>query len=167
MADVHTRAQRSFNMSRIKGKNTKPEMLVRKFLHANGFRYRLHDKKLPGKPDIVLKKYKTVIFVNGCYWHGHTNCKYFTIPKTRAKWWRDKINVNKRNDEKTINLLRKDRWQVLIIWTCKLKQKKLEKTLNSLKKKFSQNWTIQCKRRKMKTVKSALLSTKIIGVADK
>ena len=139
MADVHDKKTRSYNMSRIKGKNTKPEMLVRKFLHANGFRYRLHDKKLPGKPDIVLKKYKTVIFVNGCYWHGHTNCKYFTIPKTRAKWWRDKINVNKRNDEKTINLLRKDRWQVLIIWTCKLKQKKLEKTLNSLKKKFSQN----------------------------
>jgi DNA mismatch endonuclease (patch repair protein) len=87
MADVHTKKQRSFNMSRIKGKDTKPEMLVRKFLHANGFRYKLHDKKLPGKPDIVLPKYNTVIFVHGCFWHGHTNCKYFKIPQTRTQWW--------------------------------------------------------------------------------
>ena len=74
MADVHTKEQRSFNMSRIKGKNTKPEMLVRRFLHANGFRYHLHDKTLPGKPDIVLPKYKTVIFIHGCFWHGHIGC---------------------------------------------------------------------------------------------
>ena len=77
MADVHDKATRSYNMSRIKSKNTKPEILVRKFLFANCFRYRLNDKKLPGKPDIVLPKYKTVIFVNGCFWHGHENCKYF------------------------------------------------------------------------------------------
>ena len=90
MADVHDTATRSFNMSRIKGKNTKPEMLVRNFLHAHGYRYRLHDKKLPGKPDIVLPKYKTAIFVHGCFWHGHTNCKYFVVPKTRTEWWRNK-----------------------------------------------------------------------------
>jgi DNA mismatch endonuclease (patch repair protein) len=85
MADVHNKETRSYNMSRIKGKNTKPEMLVRKFLHANGFRYRLHVKNLPGKPDIVLPKYKTVIFIHGCFWHGHENCKYFVVPKTRTE----------------------------------------------------------------------------------
>src|SRR5437868_4217727 len=83
MADVHSKETRSYNMSQIKGTNTKPEMLVRKFLHAQGFRYKLHDKTLPGKPDIVLPKYKTVIFIHGCFWHRHTNCKYFVIPKTR------------------------------------------------------------------------------------
>ena len=94
-------------MSRIKGKNTKPEMLVRKFLHANGYRYRLHDKKLPGKPDIVLPKYKTVIFVHGCFWHGHKDCKYFVVPKTRTEWWLNKINGNIANDVKPLKALRK------------------------------------------------------------
>ena len=100
MADVHTKAIRSYNMSRIKGKDTKPEMLVRRFLHANAFRYKLHDKSLPGKPDIVLPKYKTVIFVHGCFWHGHSNCKYFVVPKTRTDWWLNKINGNISNDTK-------------------------------------------------------------------
>ncbi len=94
MADVHNKATRSFNMSRIKGKDTKPEMLVREFLHANGYRYKLHDKKLPGKPDIVLPKYKTVIFVHGCFWHGHANCRYFVVPQTRTQWWTGKIIPN-------------------------------------------------------------------------
>lgn len=137
MADVHTSQQRSYNMSRIKGKDTKPEMLVRKFLHANGYRYKLHDKKLPGKPDIVLPKYKTVIFVNGCFWHGHTNCKYFTIPKSRTKWWSTKINGNKVNDAKAIKALKKGGWRMITVWTCKLKPTKAEKTLNSLLKKIS------------------------------
>jgi len=123
-------------MSRIKGKDTKPEMLVRKFLHANGYRYKLHDKKLPGKPDIVLPKYHTVIFVHGCFWHGHTNCKYFTVPKTRTKWWTDKINGNKANDEKAIKALKKDGWKVITVWECQLKSAKAEKTLNSLLKKI-------------------------------
>jgi len=87
MADVHNKEQRRFNMQQIKGKNTKPEMLVRKFLHANGYRYKLHDKKLPGRPDMVLPKYQTVIFVHGCFWHGHANCKYFVVPKTNTQWW--------------------------------------------------------------------------------
>ena len=86
MADVHSKATRSFNMSKIKGKDTKPEMLVRKFLHANGFRYRLHVKDLPGKPDIVLPKYKTVILIHGCFWHIHKDCKYFVVPKTKTDW---------------------------------------------------------------------------------
>ncbi len=94
MADVHTKEIRSKNMAAIKGKNTRPEMLVRRFLHANGFRYKLHDKSLPGKPDIILPKYKTVIFVHGCFWHGHEGCKYYVVPKTRTEWWLNKINGN-------------------------------------------------------------------------
>ena len=104
MADVHSKEIRSYNMSQIKGKNTKPEMLVRKFLHTNGFRYRLHVKNLPGKPDIVLPKYKTVVFVHGCFWHGHAHCKYFVVPKTRTDWWLNKINSNITNDAKAIKL---------------------------------------------------------------
>ena len=105
MADVHTKPQRSYNMSRIKGKDTKPEMLVRKLLHAQGYRYKLNDKTLPGKPDIVLPKYKTVIFIHGCFWHGHKNCKYFTIPNTKREWWTEKINKNIANDIKAVKLL--------------------------------------------------------------
>jgi DNA mismatch endonuclease (patch repair protein) len=137
MADVHDKKTRSYNMSQIKGKNTKPEMLVRKFLHANGFRYSLHNKKLPGKPDIVLPKYKTIIFIHGCFWHGHKNCKYFVVPKTRTKWWVDKINHNKANDAKAIRALRKEGWKVMAIWECRLKSIKSEKTLFSLLKKLS------------------------------
>jgi len=136
MADVHNTATRSYNMSQIKGKNTKPEILVRKFLFANGFRYRLHDKKLPGKPDIVLPKYKTVIFVNGCFWHGHKNCKYFTVPKTRTKWWSDKIKSNQRNDKKNIKLLIKDGWHVITLWQCDLKGGKADSTLSRLCKEI-------------------------------
>ena len=86
MADVHSPATCSYNMSRIRATDTKPEMLVRRYLHARGFRYRLHVKELPGKPDIVLPKYKTVIFIHGCFWHGHEGCKYFVVPKTRTEW---------------------------------------------------------------------------------
>ncbi len=136
MADVHNRATRSYNMSRIKGKDTKPEMLVRKFLHTNGYRYKLHDKKLPGKPDIVLPKYKTVIFVHGCFWHWHANCKYFVAPKTRTKWWLNKIHGNKANDEKAIKALKKDGWKVITVWECKIKPTKVEKTLTSILKKL-------------------------------
>lgn len=136
MADVHTKEIRSYNMSRIKGKNTKPEMLVRSFLHAQGFRYKLHDKNLPGKPDIVLPKYKTVIFVNGCFWHGHKNCKYFVVPKTRTEWWLNKIKGNISNDQKASKALKKERWKVIIIWECRLKSAKIKKTLNSLLSNF-------------------------------
>lgn len=132
MADVHTKKQRSYNMSRIKGKDTKPEMLVRKFLFAHGYRYKLHDKKMPGKPDIVLLKYKAVIFVHGCFWHGHTNCKYFKIPQTRTQWWTDKINTNKVNDAKAVKALKKDGVKVITVWECKLKPAKVEKTLQKI-----------------------------------
>lgn len=136
MADVHDKKTRSYNMSRIRSGNTKPEMLVRKFLHANGFRYSLHKKSLPGKPDIVLPKYKTVIFIHGCFWHGHTNCKYFVIPKTRADWWLNKINTNKANDEKAVKALKKDGWKVITVWECGLKPTKAKKTLSSLLQKL-------------------------------
>lgn len=132
MADVHTKEQRSFNMSQIKSKNTKPEMLVRRFLHAHGFRYKLHDKTLPGKPDIVLPKYKTVIFIHGCFWHGHKDCKYFVVPKTRTDWWMNKINGNIANDKKAITALKKEGWKIIVLWECDLKPKTFEKTLNKL-----------------------------------
>lgn len=137
MADVHDKDTRSYNMSRIKGKDTKPEMLVRKFLHANGYRYRLHVKDMPGKPDIVLPKYKTVIFVHGCFWHGHENCKYFTIPKTKSEWWEAKISGNIANDIKAMDMLIQSGWQIITIWTCELKPKTHEQTLNKLIKQLS------------------------------
>ena len=137
MADVHDKKTRSFNMSRIRSQDTKPEMLVRKFLHANGFRYSLHNKNLPGKPDIVLRKYKTIIFIHGCFWHGHANCKYFVIPKTRTKWWTDKIFTNKANDEKAVKALRKDGWKVITVWECALKHSNQKKTLNKILQKLS------------------------------
>ncbi len=123
-------------MAAIKGKNTKPEMLVRRFLHANGFRYTLHDKTLPGKPDIVLPKYKTVIFVHGCFWHGHKNCKYFVVPKTRTDWWLNKISGNIANDVKATNALKKDGWKIINLWECNLRPARVEKTLNALLKKL-------------------------------
>lgn len=136
MADVHNQQTRSYNMSQIKGKNTKPEMLVRKFLFAHGYRYKLHDKKLPGKPDIVLPKYKTVIFVHGCFWHGHANCKYYVVPKTRTDWWLNKINRNIANDAKAVKALKKDGWKIITIWECKLKPVSIQLTLDSLLKKL-------------------------------
>lgn len=132
MADVHNKETRSYNMSRIKGKNTKPEMLVRTFLHAQGFRYRIHAKNLPGKPDIVLPKYKTVIFVHGCFWHGHENCKYFVVPKTRTEWWLNKINGNVENDKKAFAALSNLGWKVIEIWECQLKPTECVKTLQQL-----------------------------------
>ena len=132
MTDVHNKKTRSYNMSRIKGKNTKPEMLVRKFLHKNGFRYRLNYSKLPGKPDIVLPKYKTVIFINGCFWHGHKGCKFFVIPKTRTEWWIKKIKGTIERDEIKIKELEKIGWVVKTLWECELKPEKRTKTLEDL-----------------------------------
>ena len=132
MTDVHDKKIRSYNMSRIKGKNTKPEMLVRKFLHKNGYRYRLNYSRLPGKPDIVLPKYKSVIFINGCFWHGHKGCNYFVVPKTRTEWWVEKINGTIERDEIKINELEKKGWSVKTLWECELKPEKRTKTLDSL-----------------------------------
>ena len=137
MADVHDKETRSRNMAAIKSKNTKPEILVRKFLHKHGFRYRLHVKDLPGKPDIVLPKYKTVIFVHGCFWHGHEGCKYYVVPKTRTEWWLNKINGNIGNDKKAYEALKAEGWNVIEVWECDLKPASLETTLTNLIKLFS------------------------------
>lgn len=132
MADVHSKETRSYNMSRIKSKNTKPEMLVRQFLHKNGFRYRLHVKTLPGKPDIVLPKYKTVIFIHGCFWHGHEGCRYYVVPKTRTEWWLNKIQGNATNDTKTEVLLKESGWKIIKIWECELKKGSLDTKFTQL-----------------------------------
>lgn len=115
MADVHDKKTRSFNMSRIRGKDTKPEMIVRKYLFSKGFRYKLHDKLLAGKPDLVFPKLKTVIFIHGCYWHGHDGCRYFVIPKTRTDWWLDKIGKNKIRDTENLRKLKKEGWKVITV----------------------------------------------------
>ena len=132
MADVHTPAQRSYNMSRVKSKDTKPELTVRKFLHGHGFRYRLHDKTLPGTPDLVLPKYKTVIFVHGCFFHGHDNCRYFVVPKTRTDWWLNKINTNKRHDAENESKLVSQGWEIITIFECELRPKVREGRLQNL-----------------------------------
>ena len=119
-------------MSRIKGKDTKPELLARKYLHARGLRFRLHDKKLPGKPDIVLPKYRTVIQVHGCFWHKHEGCKYFVVPKTRTEWWLEKISKTARNDKDNLVKLEQLGWRTIVIWSCELKPKNIENTLKSL-----------------------------------
>lgn len=132
MADVHSSETRSYNMSRIRNKDTKPEELVRKYLFSKGFRYRKNDARLPGKPDIVLPKYKTVVFVNGCFWHGHTGCRYFVWPKNNSELWREKIIGNIARDQKNYELLRALGWHVFVIWECELKRSVMEKTLDSL-----------------------------------
>ena len=134
MADVHDADTRSYNMSCVKSKNTKPEIWVRKYLFACGFRYRINVKKLPGTPDIVLPKYKTAIFVNGCFWHGHKNCRYFVIPKTRTEWWLDKINRDIDRDQANILALKKSGWRVITIWECQLKPAIRDDTLLNLSK---------------------------------
>ncbi|QJW92471.1 DNA mismatch endonuclease Vsr (plasmid) [Spirosoma taeanense] len=132
MADVHTPEQRSFNMSRVKSKDTKPELMVRKFLHAHGFRYKLHDNTLPGKPDIVLPKYKTVIFVHGCFYHGHEGCRYFVVPKTRTEWWLNKINGNRLRDAANNARISEANWRIVTVFECELKPKSRQLTLQNL-----------------------------------
>ena len=132
MADNHTPEIRSYNMSRIKAKDTKPEEKVRKYLFAQGFRYRKNDKRLPGKPDIVLPKYKTVIFVNGCFWHKHDNCKKFVWPKSNIEYWQKKILRNVERDKSEHEELEKLGWKVIVVWECKLKKQDFEDTMIKL-----------------------------------
>lgn len=129
--DVHDKKTRSYNMSRIKNKKNKPEELVAKFLFAHGFRYRRNVKYLPGTPDIVLKKYRTVIFVNGCFWHMH-ECQYFVWPVNNAEFWKKKLQANKARDEHEQSLLKELGWNLIIIWECQLKHGNAEKTLDNL-----------------------------------
>lgn len=139
MTDVHNAETRSYNMSQIRSKNTKPEVTLRKELFANGFRFRIHAKDLPGKPDIVLKKYQTVIFVHGCFWHGHKDCKYFVVPKTRTEWWMNKITGNQQNDIKNRAILKQDGWNVIDVFECELKKDKITTTINQLIKDLKKN----------------------------
>jgi DNA mismatch endonuclease, patch repair protein len=136
MADVVTKEKRSEVMSKIRSTNTKPELLVRKFLFSQGFRFRLHDKKLPSRPDIKLSKYSCLIFVNGCFWHGHKNCRNYVMPKTNKKFWYGKIENNVKRDHKNLNELKKMGWKIIIIWECQLRIKKRGKTLNNLHNKI-------------------------------
>lgn len=133
--DVHSKEIRSYNMSRIKSSNTKPEEIVRKYLFSKGFRYRKNDKRLPGTPDIVLPKYKTVIFVNGCFWHGHEGCRFFVVPKTNTEFWVNKIEANKQRDSRKTNDLQSLGWKVIVVWECQLKSKKLNDTLCNIESK--------------------------------
>ncbi|HEY0502907.1 MAG TPA: very short patch repair endonuclease [Lysobacter sp.] len=120
MADILTPEQRSAQMSRIRGADTKIELLVRRALHARGFRYRLGGAGLPGRPDIVLPKYRTVVFVHGCFWHGH-NCHLFRLPKTRSEFWREKIASNRRRDMRSLVELKNSGWRPLEVWECSLR----------------------------------------------
>lgn len=137
--DVHNKEKRSYNMSRIKGRNTKPEEIVAKYLFSQGFRYRRNVKKLPGTPDIVLKKYKTVIFVNGCFWHMHEGCKYFVWPKDNSEFWKNKLLANKERDEKDKKEIEELGWKVIVVWECQLKKAERERTLNWLVEKIRED----------------------------
>lgn len=142
MADVLSPEQRHRNMVAIKGKNTKPELVVRRFLHSKGLRYRLHDSRLPGKPDLVFPKYKVVIFVQGCFWHGHAGCRFFRIPGTRTEFWQKKINSNIARDAQNREKLEQQGWKVIFIWECQLKHEK-DNILEMLYSKIIRNKNIK------------------------
>lgn len=131
MVDHLTPEERSRNMAAIRSKNTKPELIVRSLLHRQGFRFRLHKKGLPGNPDLVLPKYKTVIFVHGCFWHRHKGCKDCTTPKTRTEYWLDKFNKNVERDRRVQQELKDLGWRIIIIWQCEIKD--LDKLLEKIK----------------------------------
>lgn len=120
-SDVHDPETRSYNMSRIRGKNTKPEVKLRSLLHRAGFRFRIHDSRLPGKPDIVLPKYRSVVFVNGCFWHRHEGCKYCTNPSTRKDFWDKKFSDTVQRDRAVKKQLEEAGWDVFVVWECELK----------------------------------------------
>lgn len=125
--DTASSEQRHYNMSQIRGKDTKPELLVRRYLFSRGLRYRKNDKRLPGHPDLVFPKYKAVVFVNGCFWHGHVGCKYFVLPKTNTDFWENKISRNVARDEQIHEKLKTLGWYIIIVWECELKKDKNNK----------------------------------------
>lgn len=124
--------RRHYNMSRIRGKDTKPEMLVRRFLFSEGFRFRKNDSRYPGHPDIVLPKYRTMVFVNGCFWHGHEGCRHYTVPKTNTQFWTAKIERNKARDRRDFETLTLSGWNVIVIWECQLEKNERQATLDAL-----------------------------------
>ena len=132
MSDIYSKQKRSLIMSKISNKNTKPEILIRKLLYSLGYRFRLHKKELPGKPDIVLPKHKKVIFVNGCFWHGHNKCVRSKLPLTNKKFWSDKIAKNKKKDRSNFIRLKKLGWNYLVIWQCEISKKNFNKLTNKI-----------------------------------
>ena len=139
MSDRHTPEQRHKNMAAIHSASTKPELLLRKSLWRLGFRYRVNDKRLPGKPDIVLPKYRTVIFVHGCFWHGHKDCKNYTVPKTNTDFWTAKIARNQQRDQDTWRQLEAKGWAIIIVWECELKRSRLPETVTSVATQIHKN----------------------------
>ena len=137
--DRITKEKRHYNMSRIRGKDTTPELKVRGRLFADKFRYRLNVRSLPGTPDIVLPKYRTCIFVNGCFWHGHKGCKYYTVPKTNSEFWIQKIRKNQERDIISITRLESLNWSVITIWECELKPKSLDDTMSKIESELQTN----------------------------
>jgi len=122
MADVHSKETRSYNMSRIHSKDTKPEILVRKYLFSQGLRYRKNDKRYPGHPDLVFPKYETIVFINSCFWHKHVGCPHFVLPKSNIEFWSAKLETNMQRDERNISSLCSDGWNVIVIWECELRK---------------------------------------------
>lgn len=147
MTDIHSKEVRSYNMAKVKSKNTKPEIVVRKYLFSQGFRYRVNVSNLPGKPDIVFKKHKIVIFINGCFWHGHENCSRSILPKTRQEWWANKIQNTKERDMQEYIQLQQGGWRILVIWECQLKPKKQLETLQALKLTLLEHILKTCKKK--------------------
>jgi len=142
LGDIYSKRKRSEIMSKISGTETKPEILIRKYLFSKGFRFRKNDKRLPGRPDIVLPKYKTVIFIHGCFWHGH-HCKAGKLPETNKEFWENKINSNIERDKKNQHKLEKLGWKIIITWQCKLKNKKVViKKLKEIEQKIQNGHTI-------------------------
>ena len=132
MADRVTAEQRSRNMAAVRSRDTRPEMVVRRYLWGHGFRYRLSHPRLPGKPDIVMRKYRTCIFVNGCFWHGHEGCRYFVVPKTRTEFWQAKIRRNRERDKEVRRKLASMGWYCIVLWECQLRGDRREETLRAL-----------------------------------
>ena len=139
MADIVTKQQRHYRMSQVSSKGTKPEMLLRKSLFSAGYRYRVNVKSLPGTPDIVLPKYRTVIFVNGCFWHGHNGCKHYTVPETNMEFWVEKVRKNKERDAVNIQRLESLSWSVVTIWECELKSKVFQDTIAQVEAELAAN----------------------------
>ncbi len=139
MADTHSKEVRSYNMSQIRGKDTKPEEIVRKYLFSKGLRFRKNDKRYPGHPDIVLPKYKTIVFIHGCFWHLHEGCKYAVMPSSNKEYWEKKLYGNKARDIKVKTALEGAGWNVLIVWECELKKDARNSTLNALYEKIISN----------------------------
>lgn len=136
--DIWSKQKRSEVMSKIRGKNTKPEMILRSQLFKQGFRFRVHQKDLPGKPDIVLPKYKTIIFVHGCFWHYHKDCREGRIPSTNSKFWKEKLQRNISKGEANIKTLKKEKWKVFVVWECEI-EKQLKRTMRKLTNRIKKN----------------------------